>query len=412
MNISDPQPPQPFETSRYGALVINLGRALLHVGSPAHRLESAMQIMADRLGLKAEFFSTPTALVVSLGDGSQQKTFLARSEPGTPNLGKLADLSRVMEQLADGSMSPEQADERVREVDQASPAYRGFRLFLAYMLVSAGVCPLIGGGWREMLLAAGLGGVTGALVIGLGGRLDLSRLVIPVAAVLVTLLGTLWCGIDPATALMPAIIAGLIALLPGMDLTVSTRELATGHLVSGASRLASTVMVFALLSFGMVFGGMLGQWWTGPVDLISPSPRPDWLLYAGFGLAAAGFTVLFQAHLRDWIWMVVACLVAFGGASLGQVTGAPVLGAFVGALMVGLAGNLFVRFSGRPGSIMHLPGLILLVPGSIGMRSLAAMLGDDVISGIETAMLAGIIAVALTTGMILASVLLPPRTTL
>jgi len=77
--------------------------------------------------------------------------------------------------------------------------------------------------------------------------------------------------------------------------------------------------------------------------------------------------------------------------------------------MVGMAGNLFVRFSGRPGSIMHLPGLILLVPGSIGLRSLATLLENDVISGIETAMLAAMIAVALTTGMIVSSVLLPPR---
>ncbi|MFW5816262.1 MAG: threonine/serine exporter family protein [Wenzhouxiangella sp.] len=88
------------------------------------------------------------------------------------------------------------------------------------------------------------------------------------------------------------------------------------------------------------------------------------------------------------------------------------VGAFIGALAVGVAGNLFVSLTGRPGSIMHLPGLILLVPGSIGLRSLTTLLADDVVSGIETAMMAGMIAVALTTGMILASVLLPPKTSL
>jgi len=52
------------------------------------------------------------------------------------------------------------------------------------------------------------------------------------------------------------------------------------------------------------------------------------------------------------------------------------------------------------------------VPGSIGLRSLSTLLQEDVVAGVETAILAGIIAVALTTGMILASVLVPPRTTL
>lgn len=246
----------------------------------------------------------------------------------------------------------------------------------------------------------------------LGRGLDRSRLITPLVAALITFLGTLWCGLDPNTALMPAIIAAMIALLPGMDMTTACRELATGHLVSGSSRLAFAGMVFALLTFGLIMGGMAGQSFVGPVDLTTVSQRPDWLVPAGMLLAAAGLMLLFQAHKRDWFWILVACIIAAAGASLGAWMEAPVVGAFIGALAVGLSGNLFVKLTGRPGSIMHFPGLILLVPGSIGLRSLATLLGDDVISGIETAMLAGMIAVALTTGMILASVLLPPKTTL
>lgn len=403
---------QPYESSRYGALVLNLGRALLHVGSPAHRLESAMQIMAERLGLKAEFFSTPTALMVSLGDGSRQQTFLARSEPGSANLAKLAELTEVMDDLATGKIDPEQADERVRAIDQAPPYYGLWLQLLAYAGIGAGVAPLIGGGWRESLLATALGMICGASVRFLGRGLDRSRLITPLVAALITFLGTLWCGLDPNTALMPAIIAAMIALLPGMDMTTACRELATGHLVSGSSRLAFAGMVFALLTFGLIMGGMAGQSFVGPVDLTTVSQRPDWLVPAGMLLAAAGLMLLFQAHKRDWFWILVACIIAAAGASLGAWMEAPVVGAFIGALAVGLSGNLFVKLTGRPGSIMHFPGLILLVPGSIGLRSLATLLGDDVISGIETAMLAGMIAVALTTGMILASVLLPPKTTL
>ncbi len=404
--------PQPYEASHYGSLVLNLGRALLHVGSPAHRLEAAMQIMADRLGLRAEFFSTPTALMVSLGDESKQQTFLARSEPGSADLAKLADLTDVMDQLANGQIDPAQADQRVRAIDAAPPKYGPSLQLLAFVAIAIGVAPLIGGGLRETLLATVLGTICGLTVLWLRRGLDRSRLISPLAAALISFLGTLWCGFDPQTALMPAVIASMIALLPGMDMTTACRELATGHLVSGSSRLAFAVMVFALLTFGLVMGGLAGQYFVGPVDLVTPSLRPIWLAPVGVLIAAAGLMLLFQAHRRDWIWMLMACMVAWGGASIGAIIEAPVIGAFIGALAVGLAGNLFVHFTGRPGSIVHFPGLILLVPGSIGLRSLAALLGDDVISGIETAMLAGIIAVALTTGMILASVLLPPRNAL
>jgi uncharacterized membrane protein YjjP (DUF1212 family) len=400
------------EPQRYAPLVLNLGRALLHVGSPAHRLESAMQIMADRLGLTAEFFSTPTALIVSLGDDHQQQTFLVRSEPGSANLAKLADLTAVMEELADGSIDPETADERVRAIDKAPPLYGWWSAIAAFVLIGGGIASLLGGGWRETLLAAPLGAVAGLTVIWMRQHLERSRLINPLAAALITFLGTLWCGFDANTALMPAIIAAMLPLLPGMDMTTASRELATGHVVSGSSRLAFAVMIFALLAFGMVLGGMVGQAIVGPVDLVGPSPRPDWLPFAGVLAGALGLMLLIQAHRRDWIWILAACLIAWAGANVGTYFQAPVIGAFIGALAIGMAGNLFVHFTRRPGSIMHIPGLILLVPGSIGMRSLAALLGDDILSGIETAMLAGIIAVALTTGMILASVLLPPRTTL
>jgi len=403
---------QPYESNRYAALVLNLGRALLHVGSPAHRLEEAMQIMASRLGLQAEFFSTPTALFASLGDGEKQRTFMARSAPGNTDLGKLEELTEVMEQLSDGRLNPEQADERVRTIDQAAPRYGYWLQLLGFVLLSTGIAPYIGGSWREMLLAMVLGSLTGLIVLWLRNHVARSRLISPLAATLTTFLALVWCHFDPATAFLPAVIASIIALLPGMDLTTASRELATGHVVSGSSRFAYALMIFALLAMGLILGWLGGEAVVGTVELIEPAASPVWLPALGVLLAAFGLMLLNQAHLRNWIWILLACVIAYLGSRVGVMTDAPIVGAFVGALAVGLAGNLFVLLSGRPGSIMHLPGLILLVPGSMGLRGLATLLTDDVISGLETAMLTGMIAVALTTGIILASVLLPPKTAL
>jgi uncharacterized membrane protein YjjP (DUF1212 family) len=317
-----------------------------------------------------------------------------------------------MEDLNEGRIDPEQADERVREIDAAPPLYGPAFQVLAFTLIGGGVALLLGGGWRESLMSAPLGAVTGLTVWWMSRHADRSRLIMPLVAALITFLGSLWCGFDGRTALMPAILAAMIPLLPGMDLTTAARELSTGHLVSGSSRLAFSVTVFALLAFGLALGGLAGQLVVGPVELTAASPRPDWLPFAGLIAAALGLMMLIQAHLRDWIWILGVSFIAWIGSGLGGWLEAPIVGAFVGGLAVGLAGNLYVRFSGRPSSILHIPGLILLVPGSIGLRSLATLLEQDVITGVETGILAGIIAIALTTGMILASVLVPPRTTL
>ncbi len=403
-------PPQSPE--RHARLILNFGRALLNVGSPAHRLESAMQIMAERLGVQAEIFCMPTALIVSLEDGERQQTFLARSEPGSANLSRLADLAEVMDDLDAGRIDPQQADDRVHAISTAPPLYGAWLEVLAFVLIGGGVAPLLGGGWREAVMAATLGAVTGVSIWWMRQHVERARLIMPMVAALITFLGSLWCGIDERTALMPAILAAMIPLLPGMDLTTAARELSTGHLVSGSSRLSFAVTIFALLAFGLVLGGMAGQAIVGPVALIEASYRPFWLPFPGLISAAFGLMMLIQAHIRDWIWIVLVSIIAWIGASLGGWLEAPVIGAFFGGIAVGLAGNLYVRFSRRPSSILHIPGLILLVPGSIGLRSLATLLQDDVVAGMETAVLAGIIAVALTTGMILASVVMPPRITL
>src|SRR5690625_7504768 len=104
-----------------------------------------------------------------------------------------------------------------------------------------------------------LGLTAGLIVWWLGQQVERARLINPMVAAVTTFLGTLWCGFDTSTALMPAVLAAMIPLLPGMDLTTEARELSTGHVVSGSSRLAITVTVFALLVLGMVLGAMCLQ---------------------------------------------------------------------------------------------------------------------------------------------------------
>src|SRR5690625_1828081 len=130
--------------------------------------------------------------------------------------------------------------------------------------------------------------------------------------------GTLWCGYYTCTALMPSVLAAMIPLLPGMDLTTAARELSTGHVVSGSSRLAFTVTIFALLAFGLVLGGMGGQAVVGPVELVLPIETPLWLSTAGILAAAIGLMLLIQAPARDAFWILCVTMLAWAGAQFGE----------------------------------------------------------------------------------------------
>jgi uncharacterized membrane protein YjjB (DUF3815 family) len=55
------------------------------------------------------------------------------------------------------------------------------------------------------------------------------------------------------------------------------------------------------------------------------------------------------------------------------------------------------------------PGLLLLVPGSIGFSSLTSLLDRQTLSGVEAAFRMTLVATSLVTGLLLSNVLVQPR---
>ncbi|MFN7132052.1 MAG: threonine/serine exporter family protein, partial [Myxococcales bacterium] len=126
-------------------------------------------------------------------------------------------------------------------------------------------------------------------------------------------------------------------------------------------------------------------------------------------VAAPTFAVLFHSHRRDLPWIVVVSALGFSGARAGAYLLGPELGVFLGALAATLASNLYARVFDRPAVVPLFPGIMLLVPGSIGFRSLSSLMANDVVSGVQTAFTMILVAVALVAGLLLANQLLPPR---
>ncbi|MFP2932509.1 threonine/serine exporter family protein, partial [Pyxidicoccus sp. 3LG] len=206
-----------------------------------------------------------------------------------------------------------------------------------------------------------------------------------------------------------ATVAGLIVLLPGLSLTVAINELATRHLISGTSRLTGAVLVFLQLGFGVALGSRLAMLLPPPLPIPLPPALPAWTQAVALALAPVSLGVLFRARPRDWGWIAAACTFAFAGSRLGALMLGPQLGAFVGALMLGIASNALARLRNLPSVTTLVPGLMLLVPGSVGFRSLSSLLERDVVAGVDTAFTMLMVSVALAAGLLSANALVPPR---
>ena len=146
-----------------------------------------------------------------------------------------------------------------------------------------------------------------------------------------------------------------------------------------------------------------------PVQAPLPAPLPDWTELVGLAGLAISVCVIFNARRRDWGWILLAGALAFGGTRLSAPLLGPELGAFVGAIILGMGSNVLSSRRNRPALVTIVPGLMLLVPGSIGFRSLSSLLERNVVAGIDTAFSMLLVAVALAAGLLVANAIVPPR---
>ena len=126
-------------------------------------------------------------------------------------------------------------------------------------------------------------------------------------------------------------------------------------------------------------------------------------------MAPVSFTVLLRARRADLGWIVLAGALAFAGARLGTILFGPELGAFLGAFMLGASSRILARVRRVSSAVTLVPGILLLVPGSVGFASFQALLERDVVSGVETAFRMLLTAIALAGGLLAANTLVDGR---
>lgn len=396
------------------AFSLKLARALLACGMPAHRVEEALLRLADALGFAIESFCMPTALMVTLaregasGD-ADVRTRLVRVEPGATDLEKLSALHDLVGRVEKKELTPGDAARRVDAILARRPRWDAWASGVAYGLVSVVAATLLGGGGLDLPLAAALGLVVGVLDVSAHRVAALGRLLPAVAAFAIS-----FCASALASQGLPVrpsvlLLASIIVLLPGFTVTTATMELAKAHLVAGTARLVGGMVTFLQLGFGLALGRRVAEL-LPHIPREPPAPAlPEWTFVVTPLLSAIGYTVLLRARPKDLGWILVAVTVALIGSQLGGRYLGAETGAFVGALAVAATSHAFARWADRPASLMLVPGILMLVPGSIGFLSISSLLANDVEGAVSTAFRMALVAMALAAGLLVATAAIPPR---
>jgi uncharacterized membrane protein YjjP (DUF1212 family) len=391
------------------ALVLELGRTLQEVGASAPTLETALGRVAEHLGLDGSIYATPTGFLASLRkEGHHSKTYLSRVEAGVSNLGQLAEAEELVDLVLADRIDVARAREQLAGLALRPPRFGRRRTVAAYAIAAMGMANIFGGGWREVLLGALVGLVVGTAVTFAERRRGLARLSPLLAGVLSSLVGGLLGRFLPSVSHPLLVLAGIIVLVPGLGLLVAMQELGTGNLVAGTARLAGTGLVFLLLAFGVGLGQRLGAPWmvTAPEVI---RPLPNWTVAPALALLAMGFLVIFQGRFRDYGWTLAATFLAWVAAHFATRALGPEAGAGIAALLLGAACNQYGRRFRRPGAVLLLPSLMVILPGSLGVRGLTLLMNNQTLEGLQAGFQAISVTVALMLGLLLANSLVSRR---
>lgn len=381
--------------------VAALGAAMAAANYPVTMVRAVMEQTARAYGLDHEFLALPN--YVQVGSASGEGIYIANPD-FTVRYDQSFPLATLVARAPSGTVSPEEGMaelDRIRNLDKRFPVWI---TILGYAVQSVGLALILQPTPWSLYGAAALGLLVGGLSV-IGRRVEAIGYMLPtVCAFLVALIvfsfENRW---HVGTDSLRALAAPLATFLPGAAITLAVIELATHHVVSGASRLVAGFMQIAQLAFGILIAAQVAG--IADTDLVTTQLNRlgPWAPIIGVLVYALGIWLNFAPPTKFLPWMVLMLYIAYGGQWIGNAA----LGSYASGFGGGLALILFaLAISHRPNTpptmSLVVPGFWLLVPGSLGFMGVTQLLGTHS-TAVFTATLISMmsIAVGVQTGLLL-----------
>ena len=400
------------------AFIIDLARRLHACGTSTPRLEGAILVVSKRLGVRTEIWCNPTGIILSFSspqksDGAEI-TRVLRLSPGDINLKAMAMVDDVAEQVMSGRLDIDSGLRALTALDRPPTREKLAVTVLAFGLASGSVAALLRTSWADVAASACIGLLIGLLSTAAARRPRLNEASDAIAAMLATLTAAAVAAFITPLSLQTVVIASLIVLMPGLMLTTAVAELSSQNWASGTARFAGATVALLKLTFGTIVATQLAAAMGWQPQLIGAPQLPAWAEWLGLLVGSAAFAVLFGAARRDVLVVMAGAWIGYGLTRLGgQVPGLSTEnfagGVFFAGLGVAVVSNAYGRLFRRPGALLRVSGIILLVPGSVGFRSLSSVLERDVVLGLDTAVAVLSALIALVAGLLFGNLLVPPR---
>lgn len=352
--------------------LLTLGRSQLAAGYPVDDVTRTLDAVArayDRPDLG--IFVLPNAVLID-----DPREGRARIIPeGTTHLrmDQAAEVHEIAQQARAGELDVATGTAELNNLRGREPRFPAWATIVGRGLAAAGFALVFRVSLWGVAMAFLGGAFVGVLQYATRHRPNLEPLVPPFAAMVCAFAVFGFGGlVDANVQPLRVVAAPMITLIPGAALTRATQELASGHIISGASRLVSSIVQILVLTFGILVGGLLAS--VSPYDLgdLTEQRLPMWVAWLGAAIYAAGQILAFNEPRGAITPVVLLLLIAFSVQQLVSWLLDAVMAAGVAAA-VGLFIALVIQDRGKrgiPAFVLFTPVFWLLVPGSLGLVAL------------------------------------------
>ena len=396
-------------------LVGRIGLMLLGCGTGAWRVRSAMNTVAQKLGLTCTANIGLMSIDYSCFDGDRSFSHslsLNNTGVNTCKLDRLERFVKEFEQKA-GAMTTDQLHSHLDEIDRIGNQYTPAQLGLASALACGAFTFLLGGGLIEILCAFIGAGVGNYLRCKLLRKHYTLFLCIVSSVALACLAYTL--SLRAAEAVFSLSVqheAGYICamwfIIPGFPFITSGIDLAKLDMRSGIERLVYALMIIVVATVtAWILALALNL---KPEEFVALS-LPAGLLFALRLLASFcgvfGFSIMFNSPLPMAVTAgLIGAVANTLRLELVDLTALPPsAAAFLGSLAAGLIASLLTKKLGYPRISITVPSIVIMVPGLYlyrGVYNLGEMSLTPSASWLASALL---IILALPLGLIFARII-------
>ncbi len=366
-------------------LLLRVGKLLIESAADTNRVDRNMKRVAAFLGIPEDKLHIDirwTMLIVNVSDETHSFSKFQKCEHHGVNMTTITEISRLSWRAIEQDYSIDRFEQELEDIASRPRNYQQYLVAIGAGFACGGFCKLFGCDWIAFLYAsicAFLGFRARAKCFEFGINHYMSFAIAAFVATCLAYLTSL-TGLS-ATPYHPLLACALF-LVPGVPLINFVDDMIDNYLLVGMTRAANCMMILCSMTFGITMALGLSGLKDVSIDQkfseLSMVPHDGYIAYAiAAAIAALGFSMIFNVPRRV-LWaialggLISVCTRNFVNFDLHC---GPVIGSFMGSMMVSLIAIKAVHWFHVPNHVLTIPSVIPMIPGVLIYRFFLGLIG-------------------------------------